>query len=296
MVRVLRSPVDAASCALLPAVCALCGSPLPLLFSAPICDVCWAEFPARNEALCFRCGDLLPPAGSVSGTCRTCRLAPPPYVRAVSYGPYEGRMRDAIHALKFEGLRPAARRLGQMLAQAIGQLHPGIPDGILMVPVPLHKSKFARRGFNQARLLARYAMASLRESHPGWSLTLASRTVVRQRPTESQAGLTPRQRRQNVRGAFEVPDSAAVTGRNVLLIDDIMTTGATVRAVAQILLRAGAANVWVATLARARQAVDHKAGEDAFFAERGFETEALDSSAALERAAGFQQKSSQSPF
>ena len=93
-----------------------------------------------------------------------------------------------------------------------------------------------------------------------------------------------------------MPDSAAVTGRNVLLIDDIMTTGATVRAVAQILLRAGAANVWVATLARARQAVDHKAGEDAFFAERGFETEALDSSAALERAAGFQQKSSQSPF
>ena len=80
--------------------------------------------------------------------------------------------------------------------------------------------------------------------------------MVRQRATESQAGLTPRQRRQNVRGAFIVPDPQAVSGKNVLLIDDILTTGATVRSVAQVLIRAGAANVWVATLSRARHAFD----------------------------------------
>lgn len=91
--------------------------------------------------------------------------------------------------------------------------------------------------------------------------TLASATVVRQRATESQAGLTPRQRRQNVRGAFVVPDPEAVTGRNVLVIDDIMTTGATVRSVAQVLLRAGAAKVWVATLARANQSDKRAAGQ-----------------------------------
>jgi len=166
-------------------------------------------------------------------------------------------MREAIHALKYQGLMPAAKRLGEMLAAAIGQLAAEAPSEMLVIPVPLHRSKFAQRGFNQARLVAGYAMAALRETHPGWRLALAPSTVIRQRATESQAGLTPRQRRQNLRGAFTVPDRQAVAGKNVLLIDDIFTTGATVRSVAQVLLRAGAAEVWVATLSRARQVVDY---------------------------------------
>lgn len=183
--------------------------------------------------------------------CRPCRLAPPPFVRAVSFGPYAGRMRDAIHALKYDGLTPVARRLGRMLAQAIAQLEPDSPAGFLVVPVPLHRSKSLHRGFNQARLLATGALAALRASHPSWQMRLAATTVLRQRATESQAGLTPRQRRLNVRGAFDVPNPQAVAGMNVLVVDDIMTTGATARSIAQALLRAGAANVWVATLARA---------------------------------------------
>jgi len=169
-------------------------------------------------------------------------------------------MRDAIHALKYQGLMPVAQRLGEMLAVAIGQLAADAPSEMLVIPVPLHRSKFDQRGFNQARLLAGYAMGALRETHPGWRLYLASSTVVRQRVTESQAGLTPRQRRQNLRGAFIVPDRQAVAGKNVLLIDDILTTGATVRSVAQVLLRAGAAKVWVATLSRARQVFDYSVG------------------------------------
>src|SRR5208283_2753649 len=93
-------------------------------------------------------------------------------------------------------------------------------------------SKYAERGFNQARSLATAALAVLGETHPEWRLTLASRTLMRQRATESQAGLTPRQRRLNVRGAFEVSDPTAVTLKHVLLIDDISTTGATARAAA----------------------------------------------------------------
>ena len=172
-------------------------------------------------------------------------------------------MRDAIHALKYQCLMPAAQRLGGMLAQAIGQLAADAPAEMLVVPVPLHRSKFASRGFNQARLLAAHALAELRRTHPGWRLVLASSTVVRQRATESQAGLTPRQRRINVRGAFVVPDAQAVRGRHVLMIDDILTTGATARSVAQVLLRAGAANVWVATLARARQGFERAGQADA---------------------------------
>jgi ComF family protein len=168
----------------------------------------------------------------------------------VAYGIYEDSMRAAIHALKYDRMHPAARRLGAMLAQAILKLE-GAPREMLVVPVPLHRSKLTQRGFNQARALAVYAIGALKKSHPAWRLTLAPRTLMRQRATETQAGLSPRQRRQNMRGAFQVGDAQAVRGRDLLLIDDILTTGATARAASLALKRAGAKTVWVATLARA---------------------------------------------
>ena len=209
----------------------------------------------QSGELCSRCGDSLDapvqPGPTSSGMCRACRMAPPPFVRAVAYGPYEGRMKAAIHTLKYDRLHAAARGLGRMLARAIAKLADEAPGEMLVVPVPLHRSKYAERGFNQARSLAFHALDALGKSHPAWRLTLASSTLMRQRATESQFGLTPRQRRLNVRGAFEVSDPAAVTQKHVLLIDDIFTTGATARAAALALSTAGAAYVWVATLARA---------------------------------------------
>lgn len=257
MVRVLRSPADLLGCALLPDLCALCGCPLPHLSTVPICAVCWAGIPVLSGPACLRCGDTLEsPAyrGESAGLCRVCRLAPPPFRRAVAYGPYDGRMKAAIHALKYGRLQPASRPLGRMLALAIARLADEAPSAMLVIPVPLHRSRIARRGFNQSRALARAALRSLAASHPHWRLTLASGTLLRQRPTESQAGLSPRQRRLNLRGAFTVSDPAAVEGRHILLIDDILTTGATARAASSALLRAGAASVWVATLARAQRA------------------------------------------
>jgi ComF family protein len=162
-------------------------------------------------------------------------------------------MRELIHALKYDRLRPIAPNLGEFLALAIAQLAPEAPAEMLVVPVPLHRSKYADRGFNQARLLAAEAIACLRKKHAAWRLTLAPSTLMRLRGTDSQAGLTPRQRRLNVRGAFGVSDPVAVFGKHVLLIDDILTTGATARAAARALLQAGAESVWVATLARARR-------------------------------------------
>lgn len=162
-------------------------------------------------------------------------------------------MRAAIHALKYDRIQPAARRLGTMLAAAIAQLGMDAPQDLLVVPVPLHRTKHKQRGFNQARVLAKCAIQALRKARPALRLTLASATLMRLRPTLSQAGLTPHQRRQNVRGVFKVSDPLAVRGKNILLIDDILTTGATARAAAQALIKAGAAAVYVATLARARR-------------------------------------------
>jgi ComF family protein len=224
----------------------------------PICDACWAEFSAGTDAVCQRCGDALdlPSAQFPLALCRACRLAPPPFARAVSFGPYQGRMRDAIHALKYDHLRGAAGNLGGFLAQAIAQLAGEAPEEMLVVPVPLHRSKYAQRGFNQARALAAAALHELRKTHPAWKLTLAASTLMRLRATETMAGLTPRQRRMNVRGAFSVSDPTAIVMKHVLLVDDILTTGATARAAAQALLAAGAASVRVATLARARRVAD----------------------------------------
>ena len=110
--RVLRSPMDAIGCALLPASCTLCGSPLPQLSSVPICDACWTEISVHDGPVCRAAAihSTSRPCRAVASSqlCRACRLAPPPFVRAVSFGTYDGRMRDAIHALKYDRIHPAA--------------------------------------------------------------------------------------------------------------------------------------------------------------------------------------------
>jgi predicted amidophosphoribosyltransferase len=129
----------------------------------------------------------LPGDTSNTSLCRACRLAPPQFRRAVAFGLYRGRMKAAIHALKYERLHPAARGLGRMLAGAIAQLAGEAPAEMLVVPVPLHRMRHAERGFNQARALAEQALRFLRKSHPEWKLRLAPSTLMRLRATSSQA-------------------------------------------------------------------------------------------------------------
>ncbi len=138
-----------------------------------------------------------------------------------------------------------------MLAESIAALDPSLPSGVIaVVPVPLHAHKQSQRGFNQAELIARAALKQLSRSGQERRFELCARALVRLRDTGSQIGLTRHQRRQNLRGAFVVKAATAISNRNILLVDDVYTTGATASECARVLRRAGAAHVWVATTGR----------------------------------------------
>jgi ComF family protein len=197
--------------------------------------------------------------GEVNGgevRCLLCQRIDPPFERAVAYGSHAGGLRDLIHVLKFEQVRPAAAVLGRVLAETIADLEKAMPVGtIVVVPAPLHAGKQAQRGFNQAEMIARSALKQLSRPNPK-RFDLSTGVLRRERNTESQIGLTSHQRRENLRGAFAVSDPARIVNRDVLLIDDVYTTGTTASECARVLLRAGAARVWVATVARTLKIYD----------------------------------------
>ena len=228
------------------------------LSRVPVCENCWNRLAPESGVLCARCGEGL---GIVSFSgevdlpsdqlCQPCRLAPPAFERAVAYGAYSGTLRELIHRLKYNSMLPISDRLGILLTQAVLKIEAATAaQELLVVPVPMHAAKLRARGFNHSELLAHAALRALRSVRPGWTLQLSTGLLERKRSTQSQAGLSPHQRRANLRGAFFVPAPEKLTGRRVLLIDDIYTTGATARACSQVLRRAGAASVWVATVAR----------------------------------------------
>ncbi len=211
-----------------------------------------------NVPTCEICGERLFHAQLLHGgdgaglICGLCRRLEPPFARAAAYAEYTGGLRELIQLLKYDGVRPAADVLGRMLAEVIQTLAADFgKQPPLLVVVPLHAGKQRQRGFNQAELIARAASRILRTA--GRGLDFAPCTLARTRATQSQTGLTRHQRRANLRGAFVVNSGAsgAIPGRDVLLVDDVMTTGATAGECARVLRRAGAGRVLVATVARA---------------------------------------------
>jgi len=227
-----------------PAVCPVCATRSDDPAHRPFCGPCWAALPIGLGPGCAVCGEPFP---GLDGTlpCAACRRAPPPYAFARAVAAYRDGMREAIHGLKYGGRTVLALPLGRLLADAGPAVVPVAlrewADGL--VPVPLHPARLAERGFNQAELLA----APCRTA---WGLPVLGQALARTRATLPQTDLDAEARRANVRDAFRVRRPAEVAGRRLLLVDDVLTTGATAGAAARALRAAGAAAVGVLALAR----------------------------------------------
>ncbi len=223
----MASIADALIAAVFAPVCLSCARVLDAPTRSPVCQTCWA-----------RLGRFPTPA---------CDLGPPPealsHVRAV--GPFDAVLRDVVHSLKFQGRRTLAARLGPLLREAARDL---LDEADAVVPVPLHPWRQWRRTYNQADLLA----ATL--GRPVW------RVLRRRRATPPQTTLDREARQANVRRAFALggwtPGAAGrarrqIAGRTLVLVDDVLTTGATLDACARVLLEGGARDIRAVTVARA---------------------------------------------
>jgi ComF family protein len=234
---------------LLPDDCRLCGEALQNFSRVPVCDSCQKlPEPLTAEYFCSAC--KMPFVNKFpldeSGRCALCRLGVRGFDAAYSYGSYEGALRELIHLYKYSGVEPLAQQFGEWLARAL----PREQAFDVVVPMPLYWYKRMQRGFNQSELLARHIARR-------WNVPLKG-VLRRKKATAPQAGLTNSKRRLNVQGAFAMKSGVRLDGQRILLVDDVLTTGATAAAAARALKRAGAKHVTILTLARTdrRMAVD----------------------------------------
>jgi competence protein ComFC len=227
---------------LFPDDCRLCGQPLEDSSRIPVCGACLRlPVPLASEYFCATCRTPFanPFPLDASGRCALCRNNLQGFDAAYSFGAYQGALRDLIHLLKYERIRTLGRPLGNFLAAAF----PRDQRFDAIVPMPLHWRRQWQRGFNQSALLAG-------EVGRRFGLPVIE-AVRRARATASQAGLTNAKRRANVTGAFAPARRIPVTGLRLLLVDDVLTTGATASACSRALKSAGACYVAFLALARA---------------------------------------------
>jgi len=251
--RIAGDAVRSLLAALFPSDCRFCHASLFTLSRLPVCNSCLASIQPLTVPRCTLCGDLLQGEDARHGDacCPECAIEPPTFARAVSHGAYTGALRQLIHLLKYERVQVAARLLGHLAAQAALQLEGDVDaSSLLLIPVPVHKIRLRSRGFNQAELIARHAQREMAQNM-GRTLELETTSLLRVRFADSQIAFSAAERREQIRGAFKVASRSRVKGRDILLVDDVLTTGATAGECARELLHAGAARVWVVTPARA---------------------------------------------
>jgi ComF family protein len=235
----LQRAIGAIADLLMPPLCLACNGRLAA--HDALCPRCWKGIDFIRPPLCDRLG--LPMPYDTGGPMISAAAAadPPVYGRARAVARFEGVMRTLIHDLKFHDRHDARRLFGRWLAEAGAEL---LADADLLVPVPLTRRRLLSRRFNQSALLAHEVAHLVR-------IDVEPLALLRTRSTKPQVGLSRQQRRDNVANAFAVAPHRkdAVTGRKIVLIDDVVTTGATAEACARALKRGGALRVDVLALA-----------------------------------------------
>ncbi|MBO8137691.1 MAG: ComF family protein [Desulfotomaculum sp.] len=214
--------------------CPLCGSRSP---NGDVCQHCTLWLEEKNkQPYCCRCGRPV----NKGSLCRECIEREWPFTAARSVGPYAGPLKEAVHRLKYQGKKQLAQPLGRLMVQQVtGEMLYRRVD--MVVPIPVTGEKLRNRGFNQARLLARVVAGGLDKP-------LAD-ILVKYRDTVPQAQLNRQEREKNTRDTFKLAKNVNIYQKKLLLIDDVITTGSTISAAADVLRQAGAGEVLVLTLA-----------------------------------------------
>ncbi len=223
-----------------PERCAVCDNEA-VRPSVRLCADCLRRLPFLRPPLCERCGRMLRLCAAQDGSCRECSHERLFFSRARAACLYEGPARAYLHEVKFHRSSPLTTALADVLAAYVRE-QGGFRWYQVVVPVPLHAQRETERGFNQAAILAAAVARTLRRP-------FCREAVIRTRQTEAQSRLARDKRLQNVQGAFCVVDPSTLSGRRVLLVDDILTTGYTASECARVILRSGAIEVGVLTLA-----------------------------------------------
>lgn len=246
IVSALRNARDSLASIVFPAPCRICEQVLDTASRVPVCARCLQSFTRIGRPLCSCCGRPIISAQVETAPtilCRLCRAETYAFSVARSFAAYNSPMVRAILLLKHEGVAP----LGEWMAARLSEL---IVDEAqrfaadVIIPVPLHRDRQRERGFNQAELIARPLARRL-------GLPMRVAFLARTKPRPESLQLTRRQRWDTVRGAFAVPEHAKVDKLRILLVDDVMTTGATLDACSRALLHAGAGEITALTVARA---------------------------------------------
>jgi ComF family protein len=242
--QILFTALNSLSTVLLPATCKLCQSVVEDLRLGVVCQSCWDRAKLIEAPFCTACGYAFASKAisAEKALCGPCRRNLYRFDVARAWAPFQEPVKEVIHQLKY-GCHPSlARPLAVRLASTY-ETHRQRLQADWMLPVPLHPARERERGFNQASEIARHLSRMV-------GVPLARGWLLRTRPTEVQAGLTRRERRRNVSGAFAMSKSAEIRGRTVLIVDDVFTTGATLNECARILKQSGTAKIAVLTVAR----------------------------------------------
>ena len=239
----LRQAIETALMFLYPAQCrGACDTPLGLEPVPYFCSACWTQMQFVEPPWCEMCGTPLLSASS-SEVCDECAKAPPRYGKLRTIAFYEETLQPAIHLFKFEKRTALAKPLIQLMLTHLPD-DCRIEDYDFILPIPIHKKRMRERGFNQSILLAE-GIAKAK------GVPIATDIFVRDKNTKAQSSLAGREARQeNIIGAFKLRKPKSVFGKRLLLIDDVFTTGETIREAVKELWNAGPGEIDVLTLAR----------------------------------------------